>query len=113
MAGAGMASVEVQREFGGFTDHLRSYKIVFDSEVVGRLRPGESCVLDTTPGHHELFLKIDWGRSEKVNLNLTAGRVARFRCAPRGNIFTGVYWATFGSRRSIELIEITEEPRNA
>jgi hypothetical protein len=58
-----MASVEVQREVGGLTDHLRSYKLVLDGQVVGQLRPGESCVVDVATGPHELFLKIDWGRS--------------------------------------------------
>lgn len=103
-----MASVEVQREFAGLTDHLRSYKVVIDDEVVGRLHPGESCAFDVTPGLHVLFLKIDWGRSEKVNVNLTAGQTARFCCAPRGNVFTGLYWATLGSRRSIALTEIAD-----
>lgn len=103
-----MASVEVQREFGGLTDHLRSYKVVLDGEVVGGLRSGESGAFDVAPGRHELFLKIDWGRSEKVNVNLAAGQTARFYCAPRGNVFTGLYWATLGSRRSIGLTEITD-----
>jgi len=103
-----MASIEVQREFGGLTDHLRSYKIVLDGEVVGQLRPGETCVCDVSAGPHELFLKIDWGRSEKVNVNLTVDQTARFCCAPRGNVFTGLYWATFGSRRSIALTEIVD-----
>ena len=103
-----MASVEVQRELGGLTDHLRSYKVVLDGEVVGHLRPGESCVFAVAPGPHEFFLKIDWGRSEKVNVNLTAGQTARFCCAPRGNVLTGLYWATLGSHRSIGLTEITD-----
>lgn len=101
-----MASIEVQRELGGFTDHLRSYKVVLDGEVVDRLLAGESCAFNVSPGAHQLFLKIDWGRSEKVNLILTADQTAHFRCAPRGNVLTGLYWATLGSSRSIELTEI-------
>jgi hypothetical protein len=102
-----MASIEVQREFSAFTDHLRSYKVILDGETVGRLRPGGSAIFDVAPGSHQLYLKIDWGRSEKVTVNLMADQSARFYCAPRGNIFTGLYWATLGSRRSIELTEIT------
>jgi hypothetical protein len=105
---AKMASIEVQREFGGLTDHLRSYKLVLDGEVVGRLRPGESCALDVAAGPHELFLKIDWGRSEKIKVNLTAGQTTKLCCAPRGNVLTGLYWATLGSRRSIALTEIAD-----
>ena len=103
-----MASIEVQRELGGLTDHLRSYKVVLDGEIVGHLRPGESSAFDVAPGPHELFLKIDWGRSEKVNVDLTAGQTARFCCTPRGNVFTSIYWATLGSRRSIALTQIMD-----
>lgn len=44
------ALVEVQREFGGIADHLRSYKVVIDGEVVGRLSPGESSATELAPG---------------------------------------------------------------
>jgi len=101
-----MASITVQRELGGFTDHLRSYKVVLDGEVVGRLLAGEYCAFEVAPGSHELFLKIDWGRSEKVIVSLAADQTAQFRCAPRGNVLTGLYWATLGSSRSIELTEV-------
>ena len=105
---ADMASIEVQREFGGWTDHLRSYEVVIDREVVGHLRPGECHVCEVAPGSHELFLKIDWGRSETVDVRLTAGQTATFRCAPRANILTGLYWATLGRRRYIKLTRTTD-----
>lgn len=100
------ATLVVQREVVGLTDHLRSYKVVLDGSVVSRLRPGESCTLDVSPGTHELFLKIDWGRSKKVNVNLESGQTTQFLCAPRGNVATGLYWATIGSQRSIALTEV-------
>lgn len=103
-----VASIEVQRELGGLTDHLRSYKVILDGNVVARLRAGESCAFDVAPGCHELFLKIDWGRSEKIDVDLTGGQTAKFFCAPRGNVFTGLYWATIGSRRSIALTQIED-----
>lgn len=103
-----MASVEVRRDFGGLTDHLRSYEVVIDGEVVGRLRPGESRAFEVAPASHEVFLKIDWCRSEKAGVRLTAGQTARFRCAARANLFTDLYWATLGRRRYIELIQVTD-----
>lgn len=102
-----MASVEVQRDSGGFSDYLRSYEVVVDEAVVGRLGPGESRAFDVAPGSHEIFLKIDWCRSERVDVHLTAGQTVRFRCRPRANLFTDLYWITLGRRRYIRLTQVT------
>jgi hypothetical protein len=104
-----IAVIEVQRAIGGWTDHLRSYKVVIDGGVVGRLWPGDSLACDVAPGVHEVFLKLDWGRSEKLNVFLAAGQVAKFHCAPRANLFTDFYWATLGRHRYIRLTRITRE----
>jgi len=104
---AEMASVEVQREFDRLSDHLRSYDVVINGRVTGQLRPGESCALEIAPGSHKLYVKIDWCRSEKVDVHLTPGQTVKFRCAPRANLFTDLYWATLGRRRYIKLVRVT------
>lgn len=103
-----MASIEVQREFGGVTDHLRVYEVVLDGRVVGRLHPGEAETVEVAPGRHGLFMKIDWARSETIDVELAAGGKARFRCAPRANVFTGFYWVTIGRRRYISLTQVSD-----
>ena len=62
---------------------------------------------EVAPGPHEVFLKIDWCRSEGVDAHLAAGQAARFRCASRANLITGLYWITLGRRRYIELAPLT------
>lgn len=104
-----IASIAVFRDLDGLTDHLRAYEVVIDGAVVGRLAPGDSCAFSVAPGHHEIFMKIDWCRSEKVNLQLAAGEIAEFRCAPRPNLITGFYWITFGRHRYIVLDRIANQ----
>ena len=100
------ALVEVQRELSGLRDHLRSYQVVIDEEVVGLLSAGESLIFEVGPGSHELFLKIDWCRSEKLNIALEAGQTVAFRCAPNGNPLTEFYWISFGRHRYLKLSRV-------
>jgi len=100
------ARIRVDREAGRLVDRLRAYKVVLDGAVVGRVKRGESLVFDTSPGHHELHLAIDWGRSPKLELELSAGQETHVRCWPRANPLLVIYWITLGRARYIG-IEIT------
>jgi hypothetical protein len=102
-----MALIEVQRDIGGLTDALRSYKVVIDDEVVGRIGPGESRAFSVAAGSHEIFMKMEWLRSEKLNVRLTADQTALFRCEPRANPLTDLYWGTFGRHSYIRLTQVT------
>jgi hypothetical protein len=100
------AIVEVQRDFIGLRDHLRSYQVVIDEEVVGQLGAGESQAFEVDPGPHELFLKVDWCRSEKLTIALKPEQTVAFRCAPNGNPLTEFYWISFGRHRYIKLSKV-------
>lgn len=103
-----MASVEVQRRPGGLTDHFRSYEVFIDGNVVGSVQPGDSLTREVPPGSHEVFLKVDWCRSEKLKVHLRSGETAKFRCVAQANILTGFYWITFGRHRYINLMQVTQ-----
>jgi len=51
----------------GYADRLRAYKIILDGENVGSISNGEKVDLNVPAGEHELYLKIDWARSNKLN----------------------------------------------
>jgi hypothetical protein len=103
------ASIEIRRSLNRWTDRARVYKAVIDGAVVGQLRRGESNSFDVVVGSHEIFLKIDWCRSEKVTLDLAAGQKTLLDCAAR-NPFTGLYWIAFGRSRYIKLTQVTGSP---
>ena len=98
--------VRVERDTKKWPDRLRAYKVVLDGSVVGRLKRGESLLLDTLPGHHELHLAIDWCRSPRLDLELSAGEVIHVRCWPNADVHAMMYWGIFGRKRYIG-IEIT------
>lgn len=101
-----MALIEVQRVSGGYTEHLHPFKVVIDEEVVGRLGAGESGTFEVAPGSHEVFVKIDWCQSERVDVHLGGDQRVTFRCETRANLLTDAYWATFGRRRYLRLTQL-------
>jgi hypothetical protein len=105
--GGGVASIEIERDIGGLTDALRSYKVVIDDEVVGKIGPGESRAFNVAADSHEIFMKMEWLRSEKFNVRLTADETVLFRCEPRANPLTDLYWGTLGRHRYIRLTQVT------
>lgn len=98
-----MASIEVHRDPDSLADSLRKYKLVVDQSIVAKLGPGEACTIDVSTGSHQVFLKVDWCRSDMLEVDLTAGEIAKLVCRPRSGIFTDLYWITFGRRRYISL----------
>lgn len=98
-----MALVEVRRVSGGYTEHLHPFEVVIDDEVVGQLASGDSLVHEVTAGPHELYVKIYWCSSEKVDVDLEEEQQVVFSCDTRANLLTDGYWATFGRRRYLRL----------
>jgi hypothetical protein len=79
-----VATVLIQRASGRRRDKWREYQIIADGRQVGAIGEGQSIALSVTPGDHELFLRIDWARSEKLHFRLGRGEVAEFACSPGG-----------------------------
>lgn len=101
-----MALIEVQRVSGGYTEHLHPFKVVIDGGVAGQLGAGESGAFEVAPGSHKVFVKIDWCRSETVDVHLGGDQKANFRCETRANLLTDAYWATLGRRRYLRLTQL-------
>ena len=64
-----MSSIKISRE-SGYADRVRDYKVVCNSETIGTISNGETKVFEIPEGQHELYLKIDWCSSNKVNFEL-------------------------------------------
>jgi hypothetical protein len=89
-----MATIKIKRE-AGFADMLRSYTVVLDGRIVGKLRRGKEMVLDATSGQHELQLKIDWCRSQPVSFSLTDAQSSSFECGNNTKIVLAPFYLLF------------------
>ena len=72
------------------SDSLREYIMVLDGAEIGRIRVGESFKMPISPGEHQIFLKIDWCRSNLLNFTAEEGIQVELEC---GSSLTG--WRIF------------------
>jgi hypothetical protein len=95
----------------GVVDILRSYQIVVDGRVVGRIGNGGRVEFDVPPGRHQIHLKLNWCRSNVVEFEAKPG-VIQFECGTNvraGKSLTALLYVTF--RRDQYLwLRRTEEP---
>ena len=61
-------------------DRLRSYEVLLDGNLVGRINAGEVFEYDISPGEHGLQLKIDWCGSPTLDFAIEDGEVIDFEC---------------------------------
>ncbi|MFA5471601.1 MAG: hypothetical protein WC219_06105 [Acholeplasmataceae bacterium] len=86
-----------------YVDSLRTYKIIIDKQVVGKIKNGKTLELDLDDftGIKTIYLKIDWCRSNKIKID-NDDRNTRLLCGPSmmgRNIwipFLAFYYITFG-----------------
>lgn len=63
-----------------YADRSRAYIVVLDGTEVGRIRAGESFAMTVSPGEHQVFLKIDWCRSNMYEFVAQAGSDVTLNC---------------------------------
>ena len=74
-----MAKIKVFRE-KAWADSLVKYKIIIDGKEIDVIKQDETKVLEVGSGDHEIYLKIAFCRSRKINFNVVNTSEARFRC---------------------------------
>ena len=57
----------------GYVDRLRSYQIMLDGRSVGDIRNGGRVEFDVPPGRHQIYMKLDWCRSNVVDFEAKQG----------------------------------------
>lgn len=74
-----MGKVIIQRD-SGYADRIRKYKVILNGKEVGKIGNGETKEFDAPLGDNEVFLKIDWCRSNKLGFESHKDSVERYEC---------------------------------
>lgn len=83
--GSDHATLRLTRNPARWRDRTRSYKVVIDDTVIGKIHNGETAGFKVPAGQHEVAIKLDWARSNASSLELGADELARFECEPAGS----------------------------
>ncbi|WP_035058003.1 hypothetical protein [Andreprevotia chitinilytica] len=93
-----------------WADWLRAYQIVFNGEIVGTIRHGETQDVVLPAGAGSLRMKIDWASSNTIELPDEAnGSVVACRCGSSlqgWRLLLSVWYITFGYRNYLWLRQI-------
>jgi hypothetical protein len=95
------AMIQIERK-RSWADMFRSYQIFLDGKLVGTIHQGKSSSFEVHPGHHEIFLTIDWCSSQHLSMGLAPGEKVKVICQGRNPLF-GLYNITFGANNYIKL----------
>ena len=109
-----MATIRINRD-SGYADRLRAYQVVVDGKTIGKIKNRETKEFETMRGDHELFLKIDWCRSDKIEFSVADKEKKEFDCGSslRGlRLFLMIIYGTFLCNRYIWLRESSELPHD-
>jgi len=102
------ALIEVKRE-SAYADKLRDYQVELDGKVIGSIGDGESKTFKTTEGIHTLQLRIDWAKSNTLQLKTTEQDTVHFRCSSRlkgASVLLASVYALLLSHKYIVLEQI-------
>jgi hypothetical protein len=92
-----MTSIKIIRK-SEYINRCIKYKIMINGENAGKIENGQTLEVPIQPGSYELYVKLAWYRSNKINLTLAKGEQAQFRCRYRGkwyNAFHALYYIYF------------------
>ena len=89
-----MSLIRVHRG-GGFADRWRAYKIFVDGDERGKISAQSVLDIAVTPGAHRLVAKIDWTRSEEIEVHVGENETIHLDVAN-----------TYGPTRSVFAISV-------
>ena len=69
------------------SNFMRGYDIYIDNERIDAINNGKKKIIEVSQGNHEIYMKIDWCKSKKLNVNLTKGQELNLKC---GSKITGI-----------------------
>jgi hypothetical protein len=79
------SSLIVVRDGRGWRDRARSYELVIDGATVAKIRRGQRIELPISPGRHKVFMRINWGTSDPVELEARPRESVQLFCTTGGS----------------------------
>lgn len=92
-----MGKLVIKRD-SGYADAARKYKVVCNGKPLGKISNGETQEFSTEDTDLELFLKIDWCRSNKITIQLEPDQVKNIECGSSlrgGKLFLAIVYVFF------------------
>jgi len=105
------AEITIARPPAVWRDRLRAYELMVDGYPVASVNPDESETVPVVAGHHSVWVKIDWCRSDVLDVDLCDGERAVLTCRPNGPLLLGVLFSVFLRTRYLSIqLERIERP---
>ena len=79
-------------------DRARAYKLVVDDKTVASVKHNETKEVTVESGHHRIWMRISWCRSQILDIDVQDGDEIRLVC--RGNVPMGQAWLYIMTLRS-------------
>jgi hypothetical protein len=99
-----MAKIIINRS-SEYSNNLRSIGIYMNDKKIGDIADGESKEFEVEEGEYRLRAKIDWCRSNPIDVKINHDEILRFNLSGR-NPFLALYYITFGKDQYLELTPI-------
>jgi uncharacterized membrane protein len=91
-----------------YTDRYRKYEVLLDELKIGELAAAGTFRHEVTAGHHTLSLKIDWGGSRPLEIDVNPGESLSFQAGNKSDInaLPAFWYALFTPRTYLFLDRI-------
>lgn len=98
-----MSEILVRRKAALWRDRARNYVVFIDGTEVAKVANGAEVRIPVLPGEHVVVLKIDWCKSNPVQVAVQPGKVSTLECGPNSTSLLALLYITLLSNRYIWL----------
>lgn len=84
-----MSKIKITRD-RGYADKGRLYKVICNGECIGKIRDGETKEFESAAGNKEIYMKIDWCRSNKMTVDVPEEGTVSLLCGSNLQGMTGL-----------------------
>jgi hypothetical protein len=99
------STIQIARLPTYWVDLLRAYRIYIDNQYVGKLHNGATAEFSAVPGLHEVYLRIDWCGSQRVQVQCAPGDVVWLNASAR-NVVVALGAVFFAWNEYLQLFAI-------